>query len=154
MPLHWILCRRVGGACNGLPTRRTPARRTITYNTGGGTLPGYTQRDYLVGSYTHLPAMSQKYKVFGGWYLDAGYKTAVTALGAKDLGNVTVYAKWRPACIVHFDPAGGTGATLPKPNRKGYTFVGWYTDSKCTKKVSRLQPWYAGKKTLYAKWKK
>lgn len=48
----------------------------------------------------------------------------------------------------------GTGATLPKPTRKGYTFVGWYTDSKCTKKVSRLQPWYSGKKTLYAKWKK
>lgn len=310
---------------DGLPTLRTPVRRTITYNTGGGTLPGYTQRDYLVGSYTHLPAMSQKYKVFGGWYLDAGYKTAVTALGAKDLGNVTVYAKWRPACIVRFDPAGGkgtmadqtvvigestalransfsrtgytfsgwatkkggkavyankakvknptaagktctlyavwkpntytvkfaanggkksmksvkmtygksrkmkngftppkgkvfsgwstkkgatpvyrnnqsvqnltaknggtvtlyanwitpktykityklnggklpkkyaksyksgTGATLPKPTRKGYTFVGWYSDSKCTKKVSRLQPWYSGKKTLYAKWKK
>lgn len=43
---------------------------------------------------------------------------------------------------------------LKNPTRKGYTFVGWYTSSKFTGKISTIKG--TSKKTyhLYAKWKK
>jgi uncharacterized repeat protein (TIGR02543 family) len=44
--------------------------------------------------------------------------------------------------------------TLLKPVRKGYTFAGWYADSKCKTKVTTIKKGSTGNKTFYAKWKK
>lgn len=41
---------------------------------------------------------------------------------------------------------------LYKPTRKYYTFAGWYSDKKLTKKVTKIPKGSTGKKTLYAKW--
>ena len=41
---------------------------------------------------------------------------------------------------------------LKNPTRKGYTFKGWYTDSKCKKKITKINKGSTGGKTLYAKW--
>lgn len=46
----------------------------------------------------------------------------------------------------------GVTAKLAKPKREGYKFVGWFTDKKCTKKVTEIAG--KGDKTYYAKWKK
>lgn len=46
----------------------------------------------------------------------------------------------------------GVTAKLAKPKRAGYTFVGWFADKKCTKKVTEITG--KGDKTYYAKWKK
>jgi uncharacterized repeat protein (TIGR02543 family) len=43
--------------------------------------------------------------------------------------------------------------TLAKPTRSGYSFVGWYSNKKCTKKVTAIKKGSTGDKTLYAKWK-
>lgn len=49
----------------------------------------------------------------------------------------------------------GTGCTLPKPTKKGYTFAGWYTDSKFKgKKITTVKPWIAKNQKFYAKWVK
>ena len=49
----------------------------------------------------------------------------------------------------------GTGCTLPKPTRKGYTFVGWYKNSKFTgEKITKIKPWITGNQKYYAKWVK
>ena len=44
--------------------------------------------------------------------------------------------------------------TLKSPTRKGYKFVGWYSNSKMTKKVTKISKGSTGNVTLYAKWKK
>lgn len=47
-----------------------------------------------------------------------------------------------------------SGYELPEnPGRMGYTFQGWYTDSKCKKKAKDLKAGTTGNKTFYAKWK-
>lgn len=45
----------------------------------------------------------------------------------------------------------GKKIILKKPKRKGYRFVGWYTDSKFKNKITSFS---SGNKTVYAKWKK
>lgn len=41
---------------------------------------------------------------------------------------------------------------LKAPTKKGYTFAGWYSDAKFTKKVTQIKKGTKGDKTLYAKW--
>ena len=41
---------------------------------------------------------------------------------------------------------------LEIPVRENYTFVGWYSDKKCTKKVGKIAKGSKGNKTFYAKW--
>ena len=43
----------------------------------------------------------------------------------------------------------GKKITLQNPTRKGYVFVGWYSDSKYKTKITSFS---SGNKTLYAKW--
>ena len=45
----------------------------------------------------------------------------------------------------------GKKVTLKNPQKKGYSFVGWYSDSKYKTKVTSIS---SGNKTLYAKWNK
>lgn len=49
---------------------------------------------------------------------------------------------------------GSYSVRLPKPQRKGYTFEGWYSNSKLTKKVSIIKQGTTGDKRFYAKWSK
>lgn len=42
--------------------------------------------------------------------------------------------------------------TLKNPTRTGYTFKGWYSDSKFKKKVTKISKGSTGNITLYAKW--
>lgn len=43
---------------------------------------------------------------------------------------------------------------LKKPTRKGYAFKGWYTDRKCTKKITSIKKGSKKNYTIYAKWSK
>jgi len=49
---------------------------------------------------------------------------------------------------------GSYSLRLPKPQRKGYTFEGWYSNSNLTKKVTVLKKGSTGDKRFYAKWSK
>lgn len=44
--------------------------------------------------------------------------------------------------------------TLKAPTKKGYTFKGWYSDSKFQKQVKKISKGSTGNITLYAKWVK
>lgn len=96
-------------------------------------------------------------------------KQSVKNLTSKAGGKVTLYAQWKKTSYkITYHLNGGknnsknpdsytyTTATikLKNPTRKGYTFVGWYSDKKCTKKVTQIKKGSTGKVTLYAKWKK
>ncbi|MDE6312367.1 MAG: leucine-rich repeat protein [Lachnospiraceae bacterium] len=43
---------------------------------------------------------------------------------------------------------------LPKPVRKGYNFIGWYTESSYINQVTIIKKGSTGDKKLYAKWEK
>ncbi len=42
---------------------------------------------------------------------------------------------------------------LKSAKKKGYTFAGWYSNKRCTKKVTSIKQGSKGNKKLYAKWK-
>ena len=44
--------------------------------------------------------------------------------------------------------------TLKNPRKDGYTFKGWYSDSKFKKKITEIKKGSAGNKKIYAKWAK
>ena len=96
-------------------------------------------------------------------------KAEVKNLTSKSGGTVTLYAQWKKTkYTITYKLNGGknnssnpdsykiTTSTikLKNPTRKGYKFAGWYSDKKCTKKVTQIKKGSTGNKTLYAKWKK
>lgn len=102
---------------------------------------------------------------FGGWYLDKKFKKKVTKLtaAAAPKGKVTVYARWYKNYKITYKLNGGTNnksnpkkyggvLTLKNPTRTGYTFAGWYTNKKLTKKATKLT--VTKNRTVYAKWVK
>lgn len=60
-------------------------------------------------------------------------------------------SKKNPSCYAG-KAKNGVTAKLAKPKREGYKFLGWYTDKKCTEKVTAITG--KGDKTYYAKWQK
>ena len=96
-------------------------------------------------------------------------KAKVKNLTAKSGGKVVLYAQWKKTkYTITYKLKGGKNAaknpgyyyyttktiTLKKPTRKGYQFVGWYSDSKYKNKVTKIKKGSTGNITLYAKWKK
>ena len=104
-----------------------------------------------------------------GWYLTTEYKEdqKVTS-GTEFKQETTVYAKWEQqpeAVTVTFKAEGGACGverakvnenkkleSLPKPEREGYTFLGWYIENTETKVT--LETIYENSTTLVARWKK
>lgn len=102
-----------------------------------------------------------------GWYLTTEYKEdqKVTS-GTEFKQETTVYAKWEEqpeAVTVTFKAEGGACGverakvnenkkleSLPKPEREGYTFLGWYIENTETKVT--LETIYENSTTLVARW--
>ncbi len=109
--------------------------------------------------------------VFMGWDTDSKAQTVVYTdkqkiIGEIDVSTLVLYAVWRKEFTITYvtnggaeeggSPTGysyGEGVTLKKAVRHGYTFVGWYSDAKHKKKVTRISKTASGDKTFYAKWK-
>lgn len=95
-------------------------------------------------------------------------KKSVKNLAAKDGTVIKLYAQWskNKYTITYYlnggkAPKGNPGKyetststfTLKKPSRKGYSFEGWYKDSKYTRKITQVKKGSSGNLKLYAKWK-
>lgn len=142
----------------------------ITYNLDGGKNNKNNPKTYKITSKTiKLANPSKKGYVFKGWYADKNYKKKVTTIEKGSTGKVTLYAKWaKEKYTITYKLNGGKNnkknpstytitsktITLQNPSKKGYTFKGWYSDKKCTKKVTSIKKGSTGQRTLYAKWKK
>ena len=96
-------------------------------------------------------------------------KASVKKLTSKNGGTVTLYAQWKKTkYTITYNLKGGKNnsknpskyyvttatITLKNPTRKGYTFAGWYSDSKYKNKVTQIKKGSTGNIKLYAKWKK
>lgn len=111
-----------------------------------------------------LVVYSNKYKLISP---DAEY-----IMDKEGQKTVILYAVWEKNFKLTFDPlcqyvdnadivngtelSGYTYGTevkvLPKPERTGYVFSGWYADANLKKKVTKITKKDFGDKTLYAKW--
>lgn len=100
---------------------------------------------------------------FAGWYTDVKCTTAYD-FNLPVNTDITLYAKWLAKYTVSFDTDGGstvesqtvvTGnkATKPavNPTKKGYNFVGWYTDNTYTTEFDFENTIIIDNTTIYAK---
>ncbi len=157
----------------------TANKYTITFN-GNGSTSGSMKKlsNCKYGKKYTLTKNGFKKKgyTFTGWNTkkDGSGKTyknkaEVKNLSSKADGKVTLYAQWKKTKYTitynlnkgknnKNNPSSYNVTTktikLKNPTRKGYTFKGWYSDKKCTKKVTQIKKGSTGNVTLYAKWKK
>ena len=152
---------------------------SVSFNANGGSGKMKKQTGFKYGKSKALKKntfKAPKGKVFAGWatskngkakYTDGQQVKNLTSTNGK---TVKLYAVWvtPKAYKIKYNAKGGkfikkvkktyksgTGTVLATPTRKGYKFVGWYTDKKCQKgKTTVIKPWTTGNKTFYAKWKK
>lgn len=169
----------VSGSTGGrtLYAKWTPKTYNIQFNGNGAkntTMKKLTSRKYGT-SYT-LPANTYKKTgyTFVGWNTRADgkgttykNKASIKNLTSTNGKTVILYAKWQKTkYTITYVLNGGkndkdnpskyyiTTSTikLDNPTRKGYTFKGWYKDSKFKSKVSKITKGSTGNKKFYAKW--
>ncbi len=148
----------------------------VKFNGNGSTSGSMDTQTIVYGSGTKLTANAFKKKgyTFKGWntksdgsgttYANKADGSTMTKTSGK---TITLYAQWKKTkYTITYNLNGGKNnsknpskyyittstITLKSPTRAGYTFKGWYSDSKCTKKVTKIKKGSTGNKTLYAKW--
>lgn len=95
-----------------------------------------------------------------------GYGQATITAAAQDGSNVNASCKVTSCYTITYQLNGGTNVSgnpsvyydqsvsFKDPERKGYTFLGWYTDSKYTNKITSIKKGTKKNYTLYARWSK
>ncbi len=133
----------------------------LSFETNGGEAVDSIMQD--AGTAVTLPVPKKTGYKFTGWYYDSELtsKCDITAMPEEDK---TLYASWTQVPTIIFNTNGGeavdpimqdpgTVVTLPVTTRAGYTFGGWYTDSKTTQKADiTVMPSEIVYVYLYAKW--
>jgi uncharacterized repeat protein (TIGR02543 family) len=144
---------------------------TVTWNGNGGADQTSSQ---TYGTALTLPdAPTRVGYTFDGWYTAADGGTQVTDTTIfTNAAATTYYAHWTADTytIRYYNEGGepfdgtqadgyptthayGTDTALPDASKEGYYFLGWYTDSACTNRVTGLAATdYVAEITLYAKW--
>ena len=138
---------------------------TISFDTNEGTSVADIEQYY--GTDVTRPADPARTGYsFGGWFSDSGLRTpyVFTTMPAED---ITVYAKWNVITYdIIYNLDGGTnnasnpvsfnienGAiVLREPSKRGYTFVGWFTDSAFEEQVGSIPAGSYGEKEFFACW--
>ncbi|NMN02597.1 InlB B-repeat-containing protein [Bifidobacterium panos] len=128
----------------------------LTYKLDGGSDPK-NPATYTYGVGATLKSPTKDGYTFAGWVDQDGKQ--VTAIGASDLGDKTLTAKWtKNPSTEGLNPDGGTipsdwtgmDGNLPIPSRDGYKFDGWFDEDG--NQVTTLKD--AVGKNLTAKWTK
>jgi len=148
---------------------------TIKYNGNGatsGSMKALTGRTYGKSYKLTANAFKKSGYVFTGWNTVKGGtgtayadKASVKNLTGVSGGTVTLYAQWTKKYSITYVLDGGKNSsgnpsgytklekiTLSKPTKAGYTFEGWYTDSKYKNKITAISKGSTGNKKLYARW--
>ena len=142
---------------------------TVNYVLNGGTNNKSNPAVYTKETATiTLKNPTKSGYAFLGWYKESAFKTKVSSIVKGSTGNITLYAKWEKVYTITYKLNGGTnnssnpktyrssGAaiTLKNPTRKGYTFKGWFSDSRLKNKITKIAKGSSGNKNIYAKWAK
>ena len=146
---------------------------TVKFDLVGGS-GTFADQTVPSGGYATAPANAptKSGAVFGGWYTDPEYNQPF-AFATEITSNVTLYAKWNTVYYnvtlnlnggsIEIDGVAQTGKVVVKaasgttlnldttPTREGYTFKGWFTNSKCTTAYDFSKP-VTKNFNLYALW--
>lgn len=153
---HWTANQCTVSFDSGVLTDITPSfiSKAVTFDTPYGNLPDISCRGYE----------------FTGWFTGKNAGQQVSEYSSvKIADDHTLYAHWIPiSYFVNYDPAGGTVSksreyitfgepypVLVKPERAGYTFVGWFTKSEGGDEVRQgdyVNIVQEETPTLYARW--
>lgn len=140
---------------------------TVKFNSLGGTCPESERTVYYTETYGELPVPTMQYHKFLGWYTAEKSGSKVEAdTKVNNVNSQTLYARWERIYVrVAFDANGGKVGTsstniamgekysLPTPERKYYSFDGWYTEKNGGTKVTSSDVMSTGERhTLYAHW--
>lgn len=143
---------------------------TITLMTNGGSTPIRSvtlANGQILKNYITEPVKTGY--TFGGWYTDSAFTDEFDIEAPLNISsNINLWAKWnvKVAHKVTFETNGGgsispvlvkKGETIKivNPSRDGYTFEGWYSDSKLTQKYDINREFNLTTDiTLYANWTK
>jgi uncharacterized repeat protein (TIGR02543 family) len=142
----------------------------VSFNSSGGT-PTPGQQLLPDGSRVAQPSNNPQKTgyTFGGWYTDNGtFASKWDFTACMVAQDTTLYAAWQAnTYTLHFDAQGGAVSrdsqpvaynsrldSLPRPNRAGYTFAGWYAEPDSGGKKYTEDTVYAtaAADTLYAYW--
>jgi len=161
------------GASVELFAQWTPVSYKVRFMGNGATAGGMADqsRTYHDGLSLTENVFQKTGYAFAGWNTKAdGSGTGYADKAAGDLrssaGTATLYAQWiKVKYKITYVLNGGTNSsknpgsydvasevTLQAPARTGYTFAGWYSDSKMTSRVTKITTGTTGEKTFYAKW--
>lgn len=140
---------------------------SVSFNSNGGTAVAPI-KDIVKGKKITKPIdPKKKGYTFSGWYKESSFASKWDFDKDSVEKNITLYAKWKKNTytITYKLNSGKNNSKNPKnytvtsntiilqkPTRKGYTFKGWYTDKKLTKRITEVKKGSTGNKTVYAKW--
>lgn len=152
---------------------------TITFDANGGSVADESAQTGEDGKISNLPTPTRSGYTFTGWYTQASDGAEITT-DTMFTENTTVYAQWiyngdnhsnrssssssitiyytltfeenGGSVIASISRASDTRVDLSEytPNREGYTFTGWYSDSVLTTKVTTVM--LTNNTTVYAGW--
>ncbi|WP_042374473.1 InlB B-repeat-containing protein [Neobacillus jeddahensis] len=149
-------------AATKLYAKWTHNQYEVNFDSNGGSAVASANVKYNEKA-TQPEAPTKEGYTFAGWYSDEA-RTNLYDFDAPVKGSMILYAKWTPNQYeVSFDSNGGSTiasenvkhnekAVKPElPTKEGYTFEGWFSNSKLTTEYDFDQSITADK-TLYAKW--
>lgn len=149
---------------------------SITFDSQGGTTIKSVEVKPDANGYCKIPKPANPTRngyTFAGWVVDNPNNSTVWDFKDWTINyDVTLYATWikttatKTNYTVSFNSQGGTAVKAltvnansklvkpANPTRKGYKFVSWYKDSKCTKVWNFATDKVTANTTIYAKWTK
>ncbi|MBQ9360236.1 MAG: InlB B-repeat-containing protein [Lachnospiraceae bacterium] len=137
----------------------------ITYKLGGGKIKKGNPKSYTIKTRTiTLKNPTRADYNFDGWYTSSGER--IKKIQGKDAKNYTLTARWSlKKYKIKYYLNGGKNKGNPSyytiksgtielkdPERTGYKFGGWYTDSALKKRIRKIKSSTRKPYTLYAKW--
>lgn len=156
--------------CNNqtLYARWEPIKYNISYNLNGGKLEQEIKQ-YTIESEVLLYSPEKSGYEFLGWYNNPSYEgTAIDKISKGTIGDLQLYAKWGTVnYFISYELNEGENNTknpstytiedenivLENPSRAGCDFLGWYTESTFTNKITLIETNLLKDMQLYAKWK-
>lgn len=149
------------------PNDETPEIYEITYLLDGGENHPDNPLNYQEGTELVFEEPVKEGYWFKGWYLESKYKNQINCISADTIGNLELYAKWKPIdyTITYYLDGGNNnysnpevyniemkGFSIRKPSKKGYTFGGWYLEETFENQLEDIPAGFIGDLELYAKW--
>lgn len=161
---------KVGNVTNSVTKTVTISQNVlISFDKNGGT---GSMSDLECGINTSCTLIANSFTrvgyEFSGWSTSASGSKVYNDMDSINVSSDTVlYAKWEPnTYTIIYELNGGTNSssnpptyvvgtgvsTFYSPTKTNYAFLGWYSDSTYTTKVTSISTTEFGNKTLYAKW--